>query len=222
MSDDRMKSQVAVAGLVLVLVVALMGAVGILAAVLDEEYRLFTKEPIETFGARPYVGVVAHVTVLIWAAGATCAALAALLLRRLHVSLPMAGFLAGAAAISALLLADDFFLAHELIYPHAGIPEEAVYLFYAAAFATLIWRFREEVRRAGALLPLLAAACWALSIGFDMLQEWGGVHLHVLEDGAKLLGTALWCTFLARTAWSELLAAAENVGLRHASSSPES
>ena len=203
-----MKAEFAVAGVVLVLVLMLLGAVGILAAVLDEEYKLFTKEPIETFGARPYVGVVAHVTVLLWAAGVTCAALAALLLRRLGTALPMAGFLAGAAVISAFLLADDFFLAHELIYPHVGIPEEAVYLAYAAAFATLMWRCREQVRRAGWLLPVLAGGCWAASIGFDILQEWGGVHLHVLEDGSKLLGTALWCTFLARTAWSELLGAA--------------
>lgn len=179
------------------------------ARVLDRSFRYFSKEPAETLEAAPYVGWFAHGTSLVWAAGAVCALLAGFVLWRAADRREPARFLLAGGLLTAVMVADDFFLLHDGVYAKAGIPEELVYALYGLAAVAVAWRWREEVLRAEALLFAAAVVAWGASVGSDFVQETTGRHLHVWEDGAKFVGVLLWSAFFVRTSAGALAAAVE-------------
>lgn len=69
----------------------------------------------------------------------------------------------------------------------------------------LLVRFRRQFVGSGVLLAVAAGAVWAASVAVDFVQGQWGIHALALEDGAKLIGTALWAAFMV---WSNLAAVA--------------
>jgi len=187
----------AAAGLVL-------GGFVVLGELVDRPFRYFSKEPVETLGGPGYVGWLAHLGSVVWLAGGASALLAGAVLRLERRR--GAGFLLAAGALTAALVADDLFLLHETVYPALGVPEEVVYATYGVLLVTVAARWRHDVGRHDAALLALALALWAASVGADVVQETRGAlpHHHLLEDGLKLVGTALWTTFLVAAAGRDL------------------
>lgn len=177
---------------------------GVVGALLSEPYGVFTKEPLEQFpDAPPYAGILAHATWFLWVVGATTATFAAWLVSLVDREAREIRFLIGAAALTAFLFVDDFAMLHERAFPRLGLPEEAVYVGYAVGFSFLLARFRPQLERGGALIALAAGAAWATSLGADFLQEHFDVFAHAVEDGAKLIGTALWTWYVTKSSlWS--------------------
>lgn len=199
----RLRGTLVVGGLTVLAALAVIGIFVLAASRLGIEFKVFSKEPVETFGGQRYTGYFAHVVVLVWQVSATAALLAGVTLRLAGHRAVSTMLLAG-GALSALMVVDDFFLLHEYIYPRVGIHEEMVYVAYGLLTAAFAWAFR---RRLGSDLLLLggAYACWAASVTFDFVQETWGIHLHLGEDGVKAIGTALWSAFMIRIALRALL-----------------
>lgn len=182
-------------------------AFAVLGASLDEPFRIFSKEPLEQFpDAPPYLGVLAHVTWFVWVVAGTAALLAAFVRHQVSRGDRRIRFLIAAAALTGALLLDDFAMLHERAFPKAGLPEELIYALYAAGFVTLLLRFGPQLREGGSPIALAAGTAWAASIGADFLQEHLDIHAHAVEDGAKLVGTALWAAYLCRASVRTLLA----------------
>lgn len=185
--------------------VLVVGGFWLLARLVDEPFRLFSKEPVESLGGRAYVGWMASLGSAVWLVGAVAGVLAGAVLLRAGRRAP-GRFLLELGAYTVALVADDLFLLHESVYPAVGLPEEAVALAYGLVVLVLLHRHLPQVRAHDGLLLLLAVGLWVASIGFDVLQETWGVHLHLLEDGSKLVGLVLWSTFLVAAAARELQA----------------
>jgi hypothetical protein len=198
--------QVRIGAAVVVVAAVVLALVGVVGAVLGEPFQVFTKEPVEQFDAgRSYTGFLAHVTWFLWVVGLSLAFFAITLLRQRRPGDPRIGFLAVLCVLTVVLLADDFMMIHDRIFPRVGLPEEGLYVGYAIAFVVLLVRFGGQFRRADLLLALAAGGFWGLSLAMDFVQEHAGLHLHVIEDSAKLIGTALWATFLVRASRSAVL-----------------
>lgn len=188
--------------------VATVAAFAVLAAVVDEPFRLFSKEAVESLGGRAYVGWMANLGSAVWLVGAVAGVLAGAVLLKAGRRGP-GRFLLEFGAYTTVLVADDLFLLHESVYPSVGIPEEAVYLAYGLTALFLLHRHLPLVRAHDGLLFVLAVGLWVGSVAFDVVQETWGVHLHVLEDGSKLVGLVLWSTFLVAAAVRELTASVQ-------------
>jgi len=150
-----------------------------------------------------YIGLLSNLGVLMWAVAAGAALLGALVLS-VRESEP-AGFLGGAAGLTAILLADDLFQGHESL-PSRGPSELAYFATLAAVLAVLLYRFRALVLRR-TVVPLLAAAgaLFAMSLAVDQgLTLPGGIFL---EDTLKFFGIVAWSTWLV-AASTTLLAGA--------------
>ncbi len=197
-SAPSLRRQAAVAGVVVALVLALLGGMALLGASIQVPFRVFTKEVAEQFQARGYVGFLAHITWFLWVVAGTAGMLAAALLWQRDRRDRRIGFFLGTSLLTAWLLFDDFVMFHEW-FPI----ENALYAMYAVILALLLLRFRAQFVRSGALLAVMAGAFWAASIFFDVLQERWQIHAYVLEDGSKMIGTALWTAFMV---WSCLRA----------------
>ena len=202
-----LSKQLQVGGTVIGAVLLAMACAAVIGAIANEPYSVFTKEPVEQLGGilEPYYGVLAHLTWFLWVAGGTAAVLATVILRKVTPSDRRAGFLLTSALLTATLLADDFLLLHDRVLPHFGIPEEVLYVTYGSAFLVLLRWFRSELVERDMLLALAAGSFWAVSLGFDFLQEHFGWHAHVFEDGSKMVGTALWATFLVRRSFGAIV-----------------
>jgi hypothetical protein len=164
---------------------------GLLGMAIDVPFRVFTKEVAEQFRARGYVGFLAHITWFLWVVAGTSGLLAAAALWQRDRKDRRIRFFLATTALTALLLLDDFVMLHEWIPT-----EELLYLAYALMLAGLLLWFRPQFVRAGALLAVLAGALWAVSIGADFIQETWDLDSYVIEDGAKIMGTALWAAFM--------------------------
>ena len=191
-----------------------IGGFVVLAALTDHPFHYFSKEPAESLDADLYIGWFAHLTAVVWLGAAATALFAGVTLhrsgRRRH-----AWFLLAGGALSTLLGADDLFLLHEFVYPRVGIPQEAVYLAYGVLLAAYVWRFRPEILADDWLTLLVAGAFFATATSSDVVQHRWGVP-HVVEDGAKLIGVALWSTFLVRAAGRHVLAGFNQAGPAYA------
>lgn len=197
------RRQVALATMVVAAGVATLAAFGVAGAVLDEPFRVFTKEPVEQFDdVAPYTGVLAHLTWMLWAAAGAISLFTAVVRAQIDATGRDVRFLIAAGGLTAVLLLDDVVMLHDRALPRVGVPEEALYAGYAGAFVVILLRFPTQVLRGDVLIALASGAAWALSLVADFLQEHAGIHAHAFEDGAKMIGAALWALYLVR--WSVL------------------
>lgn len=207
---QSVRTQVRLVGSIVLAAFCVIGGFALLAELTGHRFRYFSKEPAETLGADLYVGWFAHFTSVVWLAAAATAVFAGVLLNR-SGDTRHGSFLLAGGVLSTLLGADDLFQLHEFVYPKIGIPQEAVYLAYAVLLVAFVWRFRPEIMAHDWLMLVLTAAFWAMSTFSDVMQHRWGIP-HLVEDGAKLTGVALWTTFLVRAASRHLLARIDRSG----------
>lgn len=133
-----------------------------------------------------WTGAGAIVNLCLWAVAAALAAFVA----GLHPS--FAGTLRLFAVLSLLLLLDDLLLLHESAETQLGLSNAVFFLPYAAGALVLAWLLR--VPRAGTAgwVLLAAGGLLASSVAVDLALGGIGSREVVIEDGAKLVGTALW------------------------------
>ena len=194
-----LRRQIADGVLVMTLALALLALVGAFGAWRDIPFAVFAKEPVEQAHLRPYVGFLAHITWFLWVVAGTSGVLAAIELRRRHLDPHRVRFFGWTVLLTGLLLFDDFTMLHDGVFPDLNIPQETLYAAYAAFLLVMLVRYRREFLPGGILLALMAGAFWAFSLAFDSIGELYEIQVHVVEDGAKLLGTSFWAAFMVRS-----------------------
>lgn len=148
--------------------------------------------------APAYTGIISNFGFFLWSAAATICLLSAATQPRAR------RFWLAAAAITLVLLADDWLLLHENFFPvYLGISEHVVYGTYALALLWFLFRFRRLLLQSEFPLLLLAFVWFAASLGVDALD--GYVYMpgfYLWEDGAKLFGIVSWLAFYGRFAYA--------------------
>lgn len=174
---------------------ALLAALPLLSAWTGAPVSQFTRDVFSIAEIPVWSGLVSNLGLMLWTATVAVCGLAATVA---ETSARERTALAGAAALSLVLLVDDALLVHEFIAPdRLGIPETVVVGCYVALTGAWLIAFRGEVlgRRRGLLL--VAGALFAVSIGMDWIEpdeaEW---WRYWLEESAKLLGIVGWFGYL--------------------------
>lgn len=172
-----------------------------LAETLDNEVvGWITRDPNGVSGQPFYVGAISTLGVSVWLAATQMMLFGVALAAR---SSPHRRFLTGFGLLTGLLALDDMLQLHELVFPvHMGIPEIAVYLFYAASGLFLLFRHLRILLRNEPLIFFSAAGCLALSIFVDLIPShtpmlWR-IANYAWEDGSKFIGICLWATYFGR------------------------
>jgi hypothetical protein len=185
----------------------LLGLVAVAARAVDKPLGYFTREPVEAVsqagelcsGAEcSYAGFVSNVGILIGCAAAVSCFLVAYILRtRYDAAGGSVRFLLAGGALTTLLLADDIFMLHEYVVPELVGGGEKVFLAaYLAAGSAFLLVYRAQLLRTDLILFAAAIALFATSVAADKLLD----HVHLVEDGAKLLGLVTWTAYFAFTA----------------------
>lgn len=183
---DRSLLLVTTAGLLAV------AATAMVAAALDRSFGDLSRDPAAAAGAPFYLGAFSIATVLLWWTGAVAAAFGALV----EGSRPL---MLG-AGLTAILVADDAFQVHEELLPAAGVPQQLVLVVYAAAGLAFLLTQRRWLAAGPWPLLALAIAFLGLSAAADVVAAAVERELHLIEDGAKFVGAALWSAFFVGAA----------------------
>ncbi len=160
-----------------------------------------TRDPSAVANVPWHVGAVSHIGVLHWCAAAAVCVFAGLLLWQRRAGLRQIAFFASAAGLSALLMFDDLYMLHEAVGPQIFSVSEKVFLGIDAALLGLfLLVFARDILRRDWLILACAFGFFGLSIVVDQLSHRESDLMILAEDGAKLIGAAMWLTFFTATA----------------------
>lgn len=173
-----------------------IGAITLALSTIDVSPRLLFADPAAFVGEPFYLGMFSALSVIAWTAGASFAAIGAMLAKgRPRI---LCALLAG---LSVWLALDDQFMLHESVGPSIGIPQQAFFATYAGAVLAIAIGFRGLILRGSPLLTIAALSMLALSVAIDVMSDrsiyFAAPSLIVVEDGAKWIGAMLWAAWIA-------------------------
>ncbi len=149
-----------------------------------------------------YFGLFSNLGVLLWCSAASVCFFASMLLIQIKADCRQILFMVSAGFFTGLLLFDDLFQAHEVIYPKVfGVDEIYVFAAYAILLCLHLLFFRNIIVRSGYALMLISLILFAISIFFDIFVPDAGALQRFGEDGIKFIGIATWAAFHFRAAW---------------------
>jgi hypothetical protein len=180
---------------------ALVVGVGLLGISAGAQFHELSRDPLSVAGAPFYYGALSNFFVLVWWSSAVCCFFASALLAR-RGRRERSRFLLVAGLGTAWLTLDDFFQFHELIVPvHLGLPEELVHIVYIGGVIAFGYAWRATILGTPFVIVLAAGAFFAASTLVDvvLVALLDRVPLeHLMEDGAKFIGIALWLLYFGR------------------------
>jgi hypothetical protein len=142
-----------------------------------------------------YYGAVSNLGVVLWIAAAAVCLFTALIAHAAQAERSRTLFFLAAGLFTLWLGLDDFFLIHDDVLPHFGVPETVTYAAYAAmaaAYLAASWRL---ILAGRPFLFLAAGSALAASMGLDAFVHSEAPLAIMAEDGLKFLGIALWAGF---------------------------
>lgn len=170
----------------------------------------FTRDPVAVMRAPFYTGLLSNLGILLWCATATITLFGAAVLDTRSQRREWVLFLRWSGLFTTILLFDDLFLFHEIVFPKfLDIREGYVVLCYGLLLLVYLGIFHRQIIRTQFLILILAGVCFAGSLLIDRLPEdWMAEH-HLFEDGSKFVGIVTWFLYFSRTTMSLIKGAAD-------------
>jgi len=150
-----------------------------------------------------YFGFFSNLGVLLWSGTASVCCFASVLLIQKQADRRQVLFMVSAGLLTGLLLFDDLFQGHEVMYPKIrGVTEQRVFAAYIVLTGLYLAFFRSLIVRNGYSLMLLSLSLFGISMLVDLfVVAEGSVLPRIGEDGTKFIGIAVWTVFHSRVAW---------------------
>lgn len=168
---------------------------------LDELFRDPLDVALGTGHGEIHYGLMSNLGNLLWCAtGAIC--LFAALQTRDIAPARHAGCLLAAGGLSLLLMSDDMFYGHEVVYPQLlGLRETHVVSTYMALTVAYLIVFRDITLGRENTLLIMSLLLFAISVVTDLFWQHDGRAGRMLEDGSKFAGIIAWSGHHLRLSW---------------------
>lgn len=165
----------------------------------------FIRDVTAIANIHPLSGILSTLGILLWCVAASVSLFAAFILRYFGQS-KIFKFLFSSSLLSTYLMLDDAFLFHEVLaFTYFGIDEKIVLLTLGIAVLAYLVSFRQTILKTNYRVLLLAFGFLTLSVLTDgILDPWFwslGHWEYFIEDGAKWLGIASWCSYYVQTSY---------------------
>jgi hypothetical protein len=187
-----------------------LGAVVIAAKINGIHFETLSRDPVQVLSGKPYVGIISNLGILFWCSACAVLFYSALVTHTKKGPAKEVYFLFFSGLLSLLLLLDDFFLMHDVIFPdYLKINELVFYLFYGLSAIIIFLRYYKIVLDSDYVLLALAFVLLGLSAFTDEIVAFGINinHPYIVEDSFKFLGILSWFSYFTRTAYKFVKAA---------------
>jgi hypothetical protein len=167
-------------------------------------FEIVSRDPVQTLNGQPYIGILSNIGIILWCATAAILIYSSKILTLQKGPAKETSFLFFGGLLTILLLADDLFLIHDVIFPeYLKIDEKLFYLIYGASVIALFAYYYKVMLKTDYILFILAFCSFGSSaltdiidaLGFDVSQ------LYLFEDGLKFLGIIAWFAYFTRTSY---------------------
>lgn len=181
----------------------ILAVIAMVSVVFEVRMPSMTQDLAAIAKIHPLSGILSNFGILLWSATASICFFSALTLRKTAPN-TTCRFLLSSALLSTYLLCDDFFQFHEaLAAQYLGLDERVVYAVLGLAVSAYLIGYRTLILQTNFGALLLALGFLASSVVIDaILAPWLwrlGDWEYFVEDGAKWLGIASWCSYYVHT-----------------------
>jgi len=189
----------------LVPAILILIAVAIVSILSQISIPTLTRDVTAIANIHPLSGILSTLSILLWCVTASITLFTALILHHFKQSKTF-NFLFCSSLLSTYLMLDDAFLFHEVLaFKYFGIDEKIVILTLGVAVFAYLVSFRQIILKTNYSILLLALAFLTISVLTDgILDPWFwslGHWEYFIEDGAKWLGIACWCSYYVHTSY---------------------
>jgi hypothetical protein len=184
--------------------VLLLTVLAVFSLMNDFHFSDLSRDPIQILNAKPYIGLLSRIGIVIMCSTAAILIFESLLLSQKDGSGDHFRFFLLSGLLSFFLMCDDFFLLHDVIFPeYLHINENFLYVFYGFSFVALMYFFRRILLNSDYVLLILSVGFLGISVFVDVIIVMGFDNRYsmVFEDMAKFMGLFSWSCYFLRTGW---------------------
>lgn len=187
--------------------------IGVVSAINEVSMASVTRDVTAIANIHPLTGILSTLSILLWSVAASITLFTAFILRHSGDS-KIFTFLLSSSLLTAYMMFDDALLFHEALIPqYLGIDEKIVLLTLGVAVLTYLFSFKKIILETNYFVLTMAFVFLSLSVLTDgILDPWFwslGHWEYLIEDGAKWLGIASWCSYFTHTSFHFLISAHE-------------
>ncbi len=200
------------------IVIAVFLIAVLLCISLDVPFGNFTRDPSAiNSSSKFYYGFISNLGMLFWSFSASICFFSYSLIKEkddfTSTTIKIKSFFLWSGTISLILLLDDLFLLHEIIFPWAfGLNEKIVFSLYGLMILTFLLKHQKLILASTKYFYLiLSLTFFGLSIIFDLTPSFSEKWHFLFEDGPKFIGIVSWFGFYTITAKSFLIVHSENL-----------
>lgn len=185
--------------------ISLLAITYIVANKYNIDYKIITGDPLLTYNAHPFTGIISNIGVLLWCIASSICLFSGLLL--LNENQKKTGlFLISSGILTFVLLIDDFFMFHDYIFysfKQFKITQPITYTTYGVLTLWYIYTFIRTILKTNYILLCIAFAFLGLSVIVDLVFESKGFQ-YFIEDGLKFIGIISWMLYFSTTSFKLL------------------
>ena len=157
----------------------------------------FTRDPAYLADIHPFFGFISNIGILFWCSATVICLMGWRLLRSKSEDQNLARFFLFSALFTGLLMFDDLFLFHEMVFPaYLGIGEKITVSCYGILLVGVLYHYQSVILKTPYQYLVIALGFFACSVGVDLIQDsleaLVGPWRILFEDGFKLLGIFAW------------------------------
>ena len=182
-------------------------AVVVVSKPMEIPMGMFMRDQAAVANIHPFIGIVSNMGVILWtSASVLCFFCGALILKDPDRK-KLAHFLIYSGVVTLLLMLDDFFMLHEVIYKvYLGLDEKFVFAVYCALFIVGLLVYKQTIQNTQYGILIIAFLFYGFSMVVDFfqypIQSFIGEDLRILlEDGSKFLGITGWFGYFLKTGY---------------------
>lgn len=167
-------------------------------------FETLSRDPIQILNGKPYVGLISNTGIIFWCATAAILFYSSKISWLQKKPEKQTFFLFFGGLLTILMLIDDLFLMHDVIFPdYLKINEIVFYLFYGLSVIAIFLYYHKTILNTDYILLILAFLLLGLSAITDQVQVFGikVIHPYIVEDSFKFLGIIAWFAYFSRTSY---------------------
>ncbi len=173
------------------------------------DFSYISRDPIQLLNGKPYIGILSNTGILFWCFTIAILFFSAKIASNLGRPKILYQFFFFAGLLTLLMLVDDLFLLHDVIFPdYLNLSEIYFYIFYGLAVVALLYFFRKVILESDYVLLLLAFVMLSSSVLMDLDIVFRlGIYLPgswLIEDGFKFMGIISWFVYFVRICYTNI------------------